>query len=740
METETMCIKIKMIIEITSVLGSLIKSIMQTRLWLLCVMLASAISANASTATIAEVKGEVPVYCNPLNLNYQVQHPNNKRNSEIWVREGADPSIAIFKDKYYLFSSMSDGYWQSENLVDWISLKPSSIEKLPGLRRYAPTVVTIGDTLFFKDGNGSNPVYSTQTPEDPDSWKQVSPEGWRRPDAQFFLDDDGKLWINYGCFNDGFLFLQAMDMNDFMPKGESHKFFMPDVKNRGWEGVIAGRRGMDHRDSHGWVEGGQLVKNNGTYYYIYSLPGLNNAYANGVYTSTNILGPYTYQQHNPITQKLTGFSPGSAHGEVFKDRYGNWWTLALSSVWTFDRFERRISLFPTSIDANGTLLSDTRLGDYPTMVPQERRSDPAASLWNGMNLLSVNRPVKASSTATAERPAEAAVDEEIMTFWAAASGNEGEWFEVDLQNVCTVEAVQANFGEYELKTGDEPDAAIRYQVLGSIDGKNWFSIIDKRKNMEDRPHDFTMVQKPVKARYVRLVNTYTPYGGKFALRGLRVFGKGHGAKAAAPEFEVERKGDRRKMEVRWELVEGADGYVVRYGQETDRLYLANQFYNTSSVVISCLENEKEYFITVDAFNQNGYTAGNSIVPVVSAARKAGRYEAEAGELFGGATAGGGLVHGLHRDGAGCVLSVDGGSGGTFELTIAYATALENARSELIVNGKSQNVVFPVTGSWNEIKQVKQTVQLKPGNENRIEIKGRGQGVNLDWLELTAKKK
>ncbi len=580
------------------------------------------ISCNNVKMPDNTVDASQPIYCNPLNLNYQVQHPNETFNKEIWVREGADPSIATFKDKYYLFSSVSDGYWQSENLVDWKSLKPSVIEKLPGLRNYAPTVVVMRDTLYFKDGNGSGPVYASSTPEDADSWKQVSPEGWHKADCQFFLDDDGKLWIAYGCFHDGNLFIQEIDTKTFMPKGESHVFFMPDFKNRGWEGVIEGKRGLDHLESHGWVEGGQLLKHNGIYYFVYSCPGLNNAYANGVYTSKNILGPYTYQQHNPITQKLTGFSPGSGHGEIFKDRYGNWWTFALHAVWTFDRFERRIGMYPTTIDKNGTLLSDTWLGDYPTMVPQKKR-DSSTSLWNGMNLLSINRPAKASSTATSEHPVEDAVDEEIMTFWAAETGNKGEWFEVDLQNICAVEAVQANFGEFELKTSDEPGAAIRYQVLGSKDGKTWTSIIDKRQNTEDRPHDFTVLEKTVEARFVRLVNTYTPYGGKFALRDLRVFGIGSRAAPFAPEFQVERKTDRRKMEIHWEPVEGADGYVVRYGQEEDRLYLANQFYNTNSVQISCLESGTDYFVTVDAFNQNGYTKGNSVLFMPSSQKGVG---------------------------------------------------------------------------------------------------------------------
>ena len=43
--------------------------------------------------------------CNPLNLNYRYQLDNPSR------REAADPSMILFKGKYYLFASKSGGYW-----------------------------------------------------------------------------------------------------------------------------------------------------------------------------------------------------------------------------------------------------------------------------------------------------------------------------------------------------------------------------------------------------------------------------------------------------------------------------------------------------------------------------------------------------------------------------------------------------------------------------------------------------
>lgn len=53
------------------------------------------------------------VYCTPLNLNDRVQHPNSGDHlfvKSVWLREEADPSIAIFNGVYYLFSLISDCY------------------------------------------------------------------------------------------------------------------------------------------------------------------------------------------------------------------------------------------------------------------------------------------------------------------------------------------------------------------------------------------------------------------------------------------------------------------------------------------------------------------------------------------------------------------------------------------------------------------------------------------------------
>ena len=57
-------------------------------------------------------------YCNPLDLGYRYQHM--KEGERIaGFREGADPTLVYFKGKYYLFVSMSAGFWYSDDLLHW---------------------------------------------------------------------------------------------------------------------------------------------------------------------------------------------------------------------------------------------------------------------------------------------------------------------------------------------------------------------------------------------------------------------------------------------------------------------------------------------------------------------------------------------------------------------------------------------------------------------------------------------
>ena len=62
--------------------------------------------------------------------------------------------------------------------------------------------------------------------------------------------------------------------------------------------------------------------------------------------------------------------------------------------------------------------------------------------------------------------------------------------------------------------------------------------------------------------------------------------------------------------LRWPESRGAVGYNVRFGIAPDKLYSSYQVYGANSVKIVTLNAGQTYSFEVDAFNENGVTAGS----------------------------------------------------------------------------------------------------------------------------------
>ena len=120
-----------------------------------------------------------------------------------------------------------------------------------------------------------------------------------------------------------------------------------------------------------------------------------------------------------------------------------------------------------------------------------------------------------------------------------------------------------------------------------------------------------------------------------------------------------------------------------------------------------------------------------------------RYEAESAEVAVAKKAtkktcsGGATVVGMKNDDASILFTVDGGeNGGEFNLILGV-TSLRGATLRLRINENIFSVELPETGGWENYKATKLSVTLKPGAENKIELKT--QGVNFDYIELQGKK-
>jgi hypothetical protein len=279
-------------------------------------------------------------------------------------------------------------------------------------------------------------------------------------------------------------------------------------------------------------------------------------------------------------------------------------------------FERRLGLFPAGFAPDGQMFCNTYLGDYPQFVPGAAKN-PGENNSPGWMLLSYRKSATASSTLE-QFPVKNAFDEDIRTWWSAASGKPGEWLQVDLGKPCRIEAMQINFADQGMTNrGRMAGDSYRYSIQVSDDATKWRTALDRSDNRRDSPHDYAQLDQPVKARYVRIVNVHSPGGGLFSLSGFRVFGNGLGP-APAPVNEVKAVrdvSDPRQVHISWQPAKRADFYLIRYGVARDRLFGNYQVYNTTHFDINSLNVGTGYYLTVDAVNDSGITKGTKVFPV-----------------------------------------------------------------------------------------------------------------------------
>ena len=534
-------------------------------------------------------------FCNPINVDYMIQKDHEKG----WYREAADPVALFFKGNYYLFASKSGGYWMSPDFRDWKLITPPNLP----LDRWAPAVFEYKEALYFMT-TGDGKIYRSEHPEKADSWS-IAGKVRGDQDPALFLDDDGRVYLYYGCHEGGPISGVELDpANHFAEIGKPTDFFWKDSEHHGFE-----RTGSRNERDRCYIEGSWMTKHGSRYYLQYAAPGTSEkGYGDGCYVSDHPLGPFTYQANSPISHKPTGFLPSAGHSATFTDASGNLWRIVTAIVGVYHGFERRVAAYPQGFNKEERMYTRTVLGDYPQFLPGTH-AHPEEGNSPGWMLLSYGKPVTASSSLPGLPPGNAS-DENIRTWWSAAGKNPGEWLQVDLGASEELRSIQVNFAEEGI-TGQNhaPGFAQRYLLECSTDRKKWMTLADKRSNTKDVPHDYLELIRPIEARYVSITDFGTPGDGNFSLRGLRIFGKGHEpAPAAVGSVTVERKPEsRRTALVNWPSVLGAEGYIVRYGIAPEALHNQFEVRGTNSLEITCLNSDPGYWFAVESFNPGGVT-------------------------------------------------------------------------------------------------------------------------------------
>ncbi len=600
-------------------------------------------------------------YCNPLNVDYLYQFNQQGMGQQMGPvqisREAADPSMIYFKGKYYIFASMTLGVWVSEDLAHWENKRLP--DNLP-FYDYAPDVRVIGDYVYFcasKREEICNFYRTKNIEEGPYEEIKGSFDFW---DPHQFVDDDGRVYFYWGCANMTPIWGVEMDPETMHPKTERVELIYGNWNEVGYE-----RNGEDHCDpplsdealevayekfleaqggqemvanipenlkimmkgflsNRPYIEGAWMNKHDGKYYLQYACPGTQyNIYADGVYVSDKPLGPYKLAKNNPFSYKPGGFIPGAGHGSTMEDATGSLWHTATMRISVNYNFERRVGLWPAGFDKDGELFCNQRYGDWP-MAIEDFQADP----WKNPQwmLLSCGKTMTASS-AEEGKGAEKAAEENVQTWWRAASAQPGEWLQMDLGKAMDVRAIQINFADDKIDieppkplvgnmTGkryiEERNLITRWKLEGSLDGDNYFMIEDKSDAKTDLPHDMVVREDGIQVRYLKLTVLAVPYDQPAAISGLRVFGIGDGEKPAVPTFTAERLDD---LDMKVAITsDDADvtGYNILWGHAEDKLYHSYMIFGKKEQKIGALIKGTDYFVRVDAFNENGITEGEVI--------------------------------------------------------------------------------------------------------------------------------
>jgi xylan 1,4-beta-xylosidase len=555
-------------------------------------------------------------YCNPMNIDYGFT-PIPDFSDWGRHRATADPVIVNFKGDYFLFSTNQWGYWWSSDMLKWnfiprLFLKPyhKVYDEL-----CAPAVWAQGDTLFVIGSTHEKnfPIWMSTNPKT-DSWTEAIPGfevgAW---DPAFHFDDDGRLYCYWGSSNVYPIYGIEVDPKTFKPIGEKKELLHLNQERFGWQ-----RFGeyLDNTFLDPFTEGAWMTKYNGKYYLQYGAPGTEfSGYADGVVVADHPLGPFTPQMHNPFSYKPGGFARGAGHGATFQDNWKNWWHISTTVISVKNNFERRISYWPAGFDKEGVMYTNTTFGDYPHYLPSGP-VDHLKSTFTGWMLLNYNKPVQVSSTLGSDN-ANFSVDENIKTYWSAKSGAKGEWLQSDLGEVSTVYAIQVNYADQDAEfLGKPKDVYHQYLITHSIDGKTWKTLIDKSTNKTDVPHDYVQLGSPVKTRYIRMENIHMPTG-KFAISGLRVFGKGGGiVPLPVKSFIVLRtEKDKRSAWLKWAPSNDAYAYNIYTGIAPDKLYHCIMVHTSNEYYFKGMDKELPYYFQIEAVNENGVSQRTQILKV-----------------------------------------------------------------------------------------------------------------------------
>ncbi len=170
------------------------------------------------------------VICNPIDLPYRYQDFGRGRVRAVF-REAADPSVVLFRGRYYLFASMTGGFFHSDDLASWVFVATPQLPE----GDYAPDVRDMDGSLYVTASRrrGPCPVLRSRDPL-VEPFALVAESSFAYYDPNYFQDRDGRRYLYWGCSNKEPLRGVEVDQ-DFRPLGSAVDLLSGQPDEHGWE-------------------------------------------------------------------------------------------------------------------------------------------------------------------------------------------------------------------------------------------------------------------------------------------------------------------------------------------------------------------------------------------------------------------------------------------------------------------------------------------------------------------------
>ncbi len=461
-----------------------------------------AVAGIGSTAAFAQR------YCNPLPMPIG---PGGNASGDVSVMEEGG--------KYYMCCS-GGGMWVSDDLLNWEHRRVDlNFPVAPDIVKY--------NGKFYVTGN-SDHVFCASDPLGPYTdlgvFKNTGPieNGWLGGfDCKIFVDDDNQPYLFWPGRGISGIYGVKLDKNDLTKFDgvPTHLFgFNP---MHVWE-----RYGeANEYPMVAWIEGPWVIKRNGIYYLEYSASGTQwKTYAEGYYTATSPLGPYTYAANNPLLRKTEGLVTGTAHGSIVKmagkDEWWHFYTIVLGSPGG-----RRIGMDKVTFDSAGLMYCTVTDTPQPAPGTVAKEGAPESIPVSIRKVPGSDSHSKWSSQKDGY-PVSFAVDNFSETAWMPLDDDKQPYIMVDLGPATRFDVVQLynvdavrilftgarrGFG-FGAPGGAAPALPVyKYKVDVSMDGENFTTVLDKTQNTVSKDTIFEEF-KPTECRYARLTVTEWPEG------------------------------------------------------------------------------------------------------------------------------------------------------------------------------------------------------------------------------------